>query len=104
MAVGIHFIERMGHMKRIDKDTATWESGWWAVAPETAAKLVGGHIYFHKAQDKPSFFGGTISAYRVETEGEWPGRIVFTFVFSPEFRGVRAGREGWGMEKKIVLP
>jgi hypothetical protein len=98
----IHFIERIGNIKRIDKDSATWESGWWAVAPETADKLIGGCIFFHKAQVKPSFFGGTLTSYRVEANGEWSGRLLFTFIFSPEFRGVRTGRDGWGMEKKLV--
>lgn len=99
----IHFIERLGNMKRIDKELAIWESGWWAVTPETADKLIGGRIFFHKAQDKPSFFGGKLTSYRIENEGELSGRILFTFIFSPEFRGVRTGREGWGMEKKVVL-
>jgi hypothetical protein len=94
----------MGHMRCLDKASALWESGWWAIAPETAQKLVGGHIYFHKAQDKPSFFGGRITAARVETEGNWPGRIVFTFVTGLEFKGVRAGSSGWGMEKKLIFP
>ncbi len=104
MSGDIHLIERMGHMQCLDKASGLWKSGWWAVAPDTAEKLVGGRIFFHKAQDKPSFFGGRIASYRVETEGQWPGRIVFTFVFGPEFRGVEAGRDGWGMEKKLVLP
>ena len=104
MSGDIHFIERMGHMKCIDRDLATWESSWWAVAPETAEKLVGGRIFFHKEQDKPPFFGGQITSYRVETEGEWLGRIIFTFVFSIVFRGIPADREGWSNEKKIVLP
>jgi hypothetical protein len=99
----IHFIERLGDIKRIDKESAIWESGWWAVVQETAEKLIGGRIFFHKAQDKPSFFGGTVTSYRVETEGALAGRLIFTFTFSPEFRGVRAGRDGWGMEKKVVL-
>ena len=103
MPTRIHLIEHLGHMKVIDKEKAEWESGWWAVAPDTAAKLVGGHIYFHKAQAKLSFFGGVILSYRIETQGEWPGRIIFKFRTGQEFKGVGAGITGWGMEKKIVL-
>lgn len=99
----IHFIERLRNMKRVDKDSGIWESGWWAVSPETASKLIGGRIFFHKSQDKPSFFGGKLTNFRIETEGELAGRIIFTFIFSPEFRGIRAGRDDWGMEKKVVL-
>ncbi len=90
-------------MKMLSKEKAEWESGWWSVAPTTAEKLVGGHIYFHKAKAKPSFFGGVILSYRVETEGEWPGRIIFKFRSGQEFKAIKAGTTGWGMEKKIVL-
>jgi hypothetical protein len=99
MAGDIHFIERMDHMTCLDKSTALWESGWWAISSDTASKLVGGRIFFHKAQDKPSFFGGRI----IETESNWPGRILFKFIAGQEFRGVRTGRDGWSMVKKIVL-
>lgn len=99
----VHLIERMGHMRCLDKATGLWESGWWAISPTTARQLVGGHIYFHKAQDRPSYFGGLITSSRVETDGEWSGRILFTFNTGAEFKGVRAGTGGWGMEKKLVL-
>lgn len=102
MAERIHLIEHLGHMTMLNKEKAEWESGWWAVAPAKAEQLVGGHIYFHKQQASPSFFGGVILGFRVETEGEWPGRIVFKFRASQEFKGVKAGAGGWSMEKKIV--
>ena len=102
MSSDIHLIERMGHMRCLDKANAIWESGWWAVSHETASNLVGGRIFFHKAQAKPSFFGGRITSVRIETEGQWSGRAVFTFVTGYEFKGIRAGNQGWGMEKKIV--
>lgn len=102
MAGDIHFIERMKNMIQLDKKAALWESGWWAVSPDTASRLVGGRIFFHAAQADPSYFGGRITGFRVETEGKWPGRIVFKFIATPEFKGVKAGREGWGMEKKII--
>jgi len=104
MAARIHFIERLGNMKKLSPDGTLWESGWWVVSEETAEKLKGGEIYFHKNQGKPSFFGGVIQSYRVETEGELKGRLLFTFrTEADKYRDVMAGTDGWGMEKKIVL-
>jgi hypothetical protein len=102
MAASIHLIERLGNMKCLDKETSLWESGWWHVSTEIAQKLIGGNIFFHKAQDKPSYFGGTITKYRLETEGEWTGRILFSFAATMEFKGITTSRNGWGMEKKLV--
>lgn len=102
MTSTIHLIEDLGNMKMINKENAEWESGWWSVTPETASKLIGGHIYFHKRQAEPSFFGGLILDYRIETTGEWVGRIIFTFKTGLEFKGVKAGSNGWAMEKKFV--
>jgi len=90
-------------MKLLSREKKEWESGWWALAPSTAGQLVGGNIYFHKAQARPSFFGGNIIGYRIETEGLWAGRVVFRFLANPAFREVRASTSGWSMEKKIVL-
>ena len=104
MAIVVHFIERMGHVRCLDKAQSLYESGWWAISEQTAQELVGGRLYLHKAQDKPSFFGGTIQSCRVETEGEWPGRVLFTFVADLAGKGVRAGKDGWGMERKIHRP
>lgn len=99
----IHFIERLGNMHCVDKDTATWESGWWHVSAETAQQLVGGCIFLHKAQRDPSFSGGKITGFRMESGDGFKGlRAVFRFHAEPECIGVDAGREGWGMEKKIV--
>ena len=91
----------MGHVRAVDPAAGIYESEWWAIAPETAERLVGGRIYLHKGQDKPSFFGGTITASRVETEGQWAGRIIFTFTRDAAGKGV-VSRGGWGNEKKFV--
>lgn len=98
----IHLIEKIGNINPLDEKRLLWESGWWVVSLEKAEYLIGGRIFFHKAQDKPSFFGGRITRFRVETDGEWKGRILFTFIPSLEFKGVKTSREGWGMEKKFV--
>jgi len=101
----IHLIERVTNVKLISKERNEWASYSWAVAEETAKKLVGGEIYLHKGQDKPSHFGGKIISYTVlpEDAGKEAGRVVFNFQAGLEFKDIKAGKDGWGMEKKIVL-
>jgi hypothetical protein len=91
----------MGHVRTIDSSAGLYESEWWAIPAATATKLVGGRIYLHKAQDKPSFFGGTITGYRIETQGDWVGRVIFSFTCDTAGKGV-VSRGGWGNEKKYV--
>ncbi len=102
MAGEIHLIEKMGHVKCVDKAAAVWESGWWAVSSDTAARLIGGRIFLHKTQQEPSFFGGRIMDFRIETSGIWTGRIIFSFTPLPECKDATTGSDGWSMEKKIV--
>ncbi|MBB1076706.1 hypothetical protein HUU62_20095 [Rhodoferax sp. 4810] len=100
----IHLIERMNNCRLLNKATHEWESGWWKVSTETAEKLVGGNLYLHAHQNSPSHFGGFILGFRVEEENRADkGRIIFHIRFTPESRGVVTDRNGWGMEKKIVL-
>ena len=101
MTAAIHLIEHMGHVRSIDSSGGKYESEWWAIPPDTADKLIGGRIYLHKAQDKPSFFGGTITGYRVETEGLWIGRIFFAFTRVLAGKGVLS-RGNWVYEKNYV--
>ncbi len=100
----IHLIERVTAVKLISKERNEWASYRWVISKDTAEKLVGGEIYLHKGQDKPSHFGGKILSYEIlsESEGEDAGRIIFNFQAGLEFKDVKAGKEGWGMEKKIV--
>ena len=100
----IHLIERVTNVKLLSKERNEWASYAWAVSEETAKKLVGGQIYLHQGQEKPSHFGGTIYSFDILTEvaGDDANRIVFNFKAGPEFKGVKAGKEGWGNEKKIV--
>lgn len=98
----IHLIERITNVKLLSKEKNEWASYCWAIPEETAKKLVGGEIYLHKAQDKPSHFGGRIFSYDVlgEEHGPDAGRIVFNFQAGLEYKNVKAGR-GWAMEKKL---
>ncbi len=102
MASSIHLIERLGLIRPVAGSAGEFESGFWAVAEETAADLVGGDIYFHKKRAEPSFFGGRILGFRRQIEGEYVGRIIFRFRSEMDHEGVVTEREGWGMEKKIV--
>jgi hypothetical protein len=104
MSSRIYLIERNGRFKLLDREAMEYESGYWAVAPDTAEKLVGGEILFHKKQSDPAYYGGVIKNYRIQEDGEWKGRVVFRFIADPQrLRGTDAGQDGWGMEKKIVL-
>ncbi len=96
----IHLIENDGRIEPVGADE--YESGYWAVAEDTAKRLVGGSIYFHHQQAAPSFYGGIILGQRPSDNQEFPNRVIFRFRYSPDHRGVRAGVEGWGNEKKIV--
>ena len=100
----LHLIERDDRIRRVPGNDGLWESGYWAIAPQTAARLVEARttIYFHRTQTAPSFFGGTIQEYRIQPDGEFQGRVVFRFVVRADCRDVFAGPEGWGNEKKMV--
>jgi hypothetical protein len=98
----IHFVERLGNYHCVDKPSNEWESGYWVVAEEAAQRLIGGQIYLHDGQDKPSRFGGDILSFRVHRGGELDGRLIFRFKPAPQCKGVLTDREGWGNEKKVV--
>lgn len=106
----IHVIERADfpeNLKRVDKEidpsTHIYDSGFWYVAVATAERLVGGRIYLHETQTGPSRFGGTILGFQIAGEGKDKGKIIFRFQASSDAKGVRTSKDGWGMEKKIVL-
>jgi len=98
--VNIHLIENVNNFARL-KDNA-WESGWWVLDESKALKLVGGEIYFHKKQREPSFYGGTITGYRVEQNGQYEGRIVFAFEHTQSCRNVKTDKHGWSKKMKLI--
>ena len=99
----VHLIERITNVKLISKERNEWASHCWAITEDKAKKLVGGEIYLHKGQDKPSHFGGKILSYEVlaESAGKDAGRIVFNFQAGIEFKDVKTDKKGWAMEKKF---
>jgi hypothetical protein len=101
----VHFVERLNNVHRVPDAPGEWESGYWVVSEETAARLVGGDLYLHFGQGEPSHFGGRIISYRVyrdDTGSEIDGRILFRIRPSLEYKGVVTERQGWGNEKKFV--
>jgi len=101
----LHLIEKgefSENLKCVDKEKNEWESGFWAIVPDTAQRLVGGTIHLHAAQDRRSHFGGDILGFRVATEDAHKGRVVFRFRATPDGRDVRAGPDNWSQEKKFV--
>ena len=98
----IHLIEKRGYITKLKDGEREYESGWWPVSEETARSLIGGLVLFHETRTKPSFFGGTILGFRIETEGEYQDRIVFRVESSLECKNVKAGPKGWAQMMKIV--
>lgn len=90
------------NLRCVDKEKNEWESGFWAIVPDTAQRLVGGTIHLHAAQDRPSHFGGAILGFRIVASGPHAGRALFRFRAAPDARDVRAGRDNWAQEKKFV--
>lgn len=80
-----------------------WISGYWSLAEATVESLVGGRVYFHKAQAKPAFFGGELLGYRMANEPPYAGRIILIFRPDPSAKGTPTSRDGWSMEKKIIF-
>lgn len=100
----VHFVENHRRMKPIP-GSLDWESGYWyRFGKKNAEALKGGFIFFHTRQAEPSYGGGVIRNYRIEAQGEFKGRYVFTYRPSPKFVGISAGAGGWAWRyKKLVL-
>jgi hypothetical protein len=97
----IHFIEN-NHRMRAIPESSEWESGYWfAFGKEKAANLVGGEIYFHRAQKELSYGGGIITGFRIAYDGAFKGRYVFRYLPQKQFIGVTAN--GKWMRYKMVI-
>jgi hypothetical protein len=97
--MNIHLVEPLNHFVKLQDNV--WESGWWKLDEDKAKKLVGENIYFHKKRQEPSFYGGTILGYRVNSDGEYQGKIIFKLRYSPSCRNVRTDRSGWKKDVKL---
>jgi hypothetical protein len=100
--MNVHLLDKMSNFKKLDDND--WESGWWKLDEGVVKKLVGGEIYFHKTRQAPSFYGGIITGYRIEQEGQYQGMIVFRLKHSLSCRNVKTGTGGWSHNIKIINP
>lgn len=103
----LHLIQNQTDPKLLpkpeQKGSDVWTSGYWSLSKETVQSLIGGRVYFHKAQLKPAFLGGDLLAYRLAEEPPYAGRIILVFRPDPAAKGTTTSRAGWSMEKKIVF-
>jgi len=102
----IHLIEK-DHRNRLTMVSGVsdkiWETGLWNIPESMAKKLLEGSLLLHEKPKSPSFFGGIILNYRVQTEGRQKGRVTFTFEYDGGHRGVMADGGGWGKDMKVVV-
>lgn len=98
----LHVIEHETSVVRVSPVTYLHDSGDWTMSEETAQSLVGGDMYFHRKQDQPSHFGGTILSCRVHADGPLKNKIVFRIEPTMAHKEVRTSKDGWGMEMKII--
>jgi len=55
-----------------------FESGYWTLYEAEAEKLIGGTLYLHKKKSEASYFGGTITGYRLSSPTDPnPGGVIF---------------------------
>lgn len=79
-----------------------YQTGYWAVSDATAKGLHGKHIYLHKMQKEPSYFGGVILDHTME-DYEGKLRAVFKFKVTQEQKDVVAPSTSWGpMVEKLI--
>lgn len=98
--MNIHLVENTNNFTKLDDND--WESGWWNLDEDVVKKLVGGEIYFHKSRNAPSYYGGIITGYRIEQEGQHEGMIVFMLKHSVACRNVKTGTRGWSGKIKMT--
>jgi hypothetical protein len=98
----IHLIENANNFVKLPNNL--WESGWWNLDESKAKELVGGEIYCHKKQQEPSFYGGTITGYRIEPDGQYQGMIIFSLLYKETCRNIRTDKHGWSKKMKLIRP
>jgi hypothetical protein len=97
----LHLIEKKRKMKPVSQGSSTFESGDWKIAEERAKTMIGGTVYFHETQTGPSYYGGTITGYRVILgDAANAGKVVIIFIRDDAAIGIRTSKEGWGNEQK----
>ena len=97
----IHLVERTDNVRKTDRSTNQWESGFWQVSEEVAKKLIGSDIYLHRSKLQPSHFGGEITGYRLVESGAQAGHVVFQVRARADCKGVKTDNKGWTNNQKI---
>lgn len=87
---------------RVPDKEDIYTSGYWTLSAEKAKGLIGGHIYFHERQADGAWYGGLILDATQIADGQYAGKIAFTFRYDPECRGKTTSKDGWSQEMKIV--
>lgn len=98
--MNIHIVEVKNSFVKLSNDE--YESGCSQLDEAKAEKLVGGDIYFHKTRSEPSFYGGRIINYRLETGEAQKGMIVFILRYNKGCRNIRTDKNGWSKSIKIT--
>ena len=96
----VHLIEKSDNFRKLEDET--WESSGWNLDEDTANKLIGGEVYFHRKKEEASFYGGTIMGYRIEQEGDHQGLIVLQLQPCNTCRNVRTDKYGWSTGVKVI--
>jgi len=96
----IHIVDQLDNLRRLKASSLDheWECGRCAVDSDTAQKLVGADLFIHIGRGKPSIFGGKVTGFRVDGEGE----VIFRFEATNDHREIKTTRAGWAQDKKIV--
>ena len=101
----IHLIQKDTKLRPWPKNGGggTLQSGYWKVSRKKASVLIGSKIYFHERQLSPSFLGGITTDFESKLDEPWKDRIIFTFIPSTDFAGVKTDKSGWANEKKFII-
>ena len=104
LAEAIHVVEKGkngANLRCKNRSRQEWETGYWVVGDATAKSLIGGMVYVHDGQNRPSHIGGKIIDIFHEA-GTAKNRRVIRFRKLPSCENIIATKEGWGNERKIV--
>ena len=101
----LHLIQNQADPKLLPKPekpgSDQWLSGFWSLSEATVRALIGGRVYFHKAQAKPAFHGGDLLDYRVAEEPPYAGRIILVFRPDSSAKGMTTSRDGcWPLKRR----
>lgn len=104
LATSIHVLEKSAEdeiLRRVDGTVDEWETGYWIIGDSTAKALIGGMVYVHRGQYKPSHAGGKIVDIYHATGTDLKRRVI-RFKDLPTAKNVLTEKQGWGNERKVI--